>query len=101
MLRIEALHHVMKQSPDEIRLDLHPGLAKSGRGDGVLSGQGQAEGATLVPKGIQERTVAASSGVGDEEEKEGDKDLGREWTAPREVLLAAPERGRILAGHER
>jgi hypothetical protein len=85
---------------DELRFDLHPGLAECGSGDGPLLGQREAEAPAFVPEDVEEGLVAAPAGVGDEIEEEGDEDLGREWAASRKVLLTAPERAGIRAGKE-
>jgi hypothetical protein len=100
VLGIETLCSLVEHPADEVRFDLHPGLAEGGSRDGSLRGQGQIERSAFVPEGVEERLIATPAGVSDKVEEEGDEDLRREWAAPREVLLPAAERAGIRAGKE-
>jgi len=94
----EALHPLMEQSSDEVRFNLHPGLAECGGRDWLPGGQGKVEGPTLVPEGVEQALVSPPTGIGYEEEEESDEDLRREGAASREVLLSPSKRAGIIAG---
>ena len=81
----------MKETADELGIDLLPSLAESRSGDGIRSGERDLGVATLIPEGIKKGLVAAPAGVRDQVEEQSDEDLEREGSAPGEVLLAFPE----------
>jgi len=98
MQRVEALYPVTEQLANGVRLDLLPGLAEGGSGDGPLRRQREAERPALVPEGVEKGLIAAAAGVGDEVEEQSDEEFGREWAASREVVLTTPERSGLRAG---
>jgi len=100
VLGVETLRSVVEQTPNELRFDLHPGLAEGGSRDGPFGGQRQVEGSAFVPEGVEEGLVSPPAGVGDEVEEKGDEEFGREWALSREVLFSGPERVGIAAGDQ-
>jgi hypothetical protein len=97
---VELVTGLVEERSDELGVDLLPGLAERGTGDGVHGGEGDAMVPALVPEGVKEGLVAAPPGVGDEVEEEGDEEFEGKRAAPREVLLTFSENGGIHAGQE-
>jgi len=98
MLRVEDPYPVTEQLANGVRLNLHPGLAEGGSGDGLLRGQREAERPALVPEGVEKGLVPAPASVGDKVEEQSDEEFGRKWAASREVVLTATERTGLRAG---
>jgi hypothetical protein len=97
---VEASGDLVKETTDELGIDLLPGLAESRRGDGIRSGERDLVVETLIPEGIKKGLVAAPAGVGDQVEEQSDEDLEGKGAAAGEVLLAIPKDARFRGGQE-
>jgi hypothetical protein len=87
---IERIGRVVEEGAHERGGEFGARGAEGLGGDGLLAGQGETEGAGLVPECLERACVAAQSGVTDLVEQERDDERGLERPAAMEDAAAAP-----------